>query len=188
MAETPSNAIERGRIAPDFSLRNTNPNFNASQVCLADFSKARGLVVAFICNHCPYVIRIKPALAEFASDYAGRGISVVAISSNDVSTHPADSPENMSQDALQFNYPFPYLYDESQAAAKAYDAVCTPDFFLFDGDRKLIYRGQFDDSRPGNAIPATGSDLRAAASALLGGQSVASEQKPSVGCSIKWKR
>ncbi len=188
MAETPSKALEPGRIAPDFSLPNTNPNFNASQVSLADLSKARGLVVAFICNHCPYVIKIKSAFAEFASDYANRGISVVAISSNDVATHPADSPQNMSQDAVTFNYSFPYLYDESQTVAKAYDAVCTPDFFLFDEDRKLIYRGQFDDSRPGNTIPASGSDLRAAADALLSGQSLTSEQKSSVGCSIKWKR
>ena len=188
MVETASKMIELGQIAPDFSLPNTNPDFNSSQVSISDFSDADGLVVAFICNHCPYVIGIKSAFAQFAREYADRGIAVVAINSNDVSTHPADSPEKMSQDAVQFNYEFPYLYDESQEVAKAYDAACTPDIYLFDEQRKLIYRGQFDDSRPGNQITATGADLRIAADALLSGNEIATDQKPSIGCNIKWKK
>jgi len=188
MVETISKMVDLGTAAADFSLPNTNPNIDANEVSLSDFADAQGLVLAFICNHCPYVVKIKQAFSQFAADYAQSGIAVIAISANDISTHPADAPKYMTQDAIRFNYPFPYLYDESQRTAHSYDAVCTPDFYLFDSSRRLVYRGQFDDSRPGNSIPSTGSDLRAAVDALLGGESISENQKPSVGCSIKWKR
>ncbi len=145
-------------------------------------------VVAFICNHCPFVIHLKQQLADFGRFCREHGVSMVAISSNDVATHPADAPDKMALDAEEYAYPFPYLYDEDQDVARAFDAACTPDFFVFDTDGKLAYRGQFDDSRPGNGLPVTGSDLRAAVTALLGGQRPSAEQKPSIGCNIKWKR
>jgi hypothetical protein len=141
----------------------------------------------FLCNHCPYVQHVADGIARFARDYAGRGLAAVAISSNDVASYPADAPAKMAEEARRRGYPFPYLYDESQEVAKAYRAACTPEFYLFDRDRRLVYRGQFDASRPGSAVPVTGADLRAAVDALLAGRPVPADQKPSVGCSIKWR-
>ncbi|MEO2022043.1 MAG: thioredoxin family protein, partial [Pirellulaceae bacterium] len=148
---------------------------------------APGMLVIFMCNHCPFVIHLASALAQFALDYHGSELAIVGISSNDVSSHPQDSPEQMIHEAEQRGYVFPYLYDEEQEVAIAYRAACTPDFFLFDGEQKLVYRGQFDSSRPDSGIPVTGEDLRQAVDAVLAGQEVSSEQKPSLGCNIKWK-
>ncbi len=143
--------------------------------------------MAFICNHCPFVKHIREGLAEFGRDYLKRGLGVVAINSNDIDRYPADSPEMMAREVEEAGYPFPYLYDEPQQVAAAYRAACTPDFFLFDEDGKLVYRGQFDGSRPGNDVPVTGEDLRAAADAVLEGRPVSEDQTPSLGCNIKWK-
>jgi len=156
-------------------------------VALEDFAASPALLIAFICNHCPYVKHILEGVVALARDFGPRGLALVAISSNDVERYPEDAPAEMARIATLKGFTFPYLYDESQQVAKAYQAVCTPDFFLFDRDRRLAYRGQFDGSRPGNQVPVTGADLRAAAEALLHGSPVASEQTPSVGCSIKWK-
>jgi peroxiredoxin len=172
-----------GTPAPDFRL----PDTNGKIVSLADFSSAPALAVLFICNHCPYVKHIRATLAELAREYQKRGAAFVGISSNDVVTHPADSPENMKLEVKLAGYTFPYLYDETQAVAKAYHAACTPDLFLFDKHHKLVYRGQFDSSRPGNGAPVTGNDLRAALDAVLAGKPVSPHQAPSVGCNIKWK-
>ena len=187
MAAIESKMIELGTIAPEFTLPNTNPNIASNKVALSDYSTAKGCVVAFICNHCPYVVHIKQAFSDYARDYKDQGIAVIAINANSAAAYPSDSPENMTTDAIQHNYGFPYLYDESQEVARAYDAACTPDIYLFDSARKLVYRGQFDDSRPGNDIPVSGTDLRAASDALLAGESISYDQKPSLGCSIKWK-
>jgi len=187
MAETPSNMLKLGTRAPDFTLPNTNPNFPSGNTSLTDFEQSRGVVIAFICNHCPYVIHIKEAISDYAREYAGKGISVIAISANDVVSHPQDGPDKMASDAVRHSYIFPYLYDETQAVAKAYDAACTPDIYLFDSDLKLVYRGQFDSSRPGNQIPVTGEDLRNASEALLAGAAISLDQIPSVGCNIKWR-
>lgn len=187
MPAVESTTIELGTRAPEFSLPNTNPNYPNARVALSDFSGSKGLVVAFICNHCPFVVHIKSSFAEFAREYQQKGIGVVAISANDVCCHPADGPEKMADDAVQFGYGFPYLYDESQDVARAYGAVCTPDIYLFDSGYTLVYHGQYDDSRPGKDIEVTGADLRAAADALLNGASISPDQKPSIGCSIKWK-
>lgn len=183
MVRTPSTMLPLGTPAPDFSL----PNVDGQTVSLADAAGPKGTLVMFICNHCPFVKHVADQLAALGRDYLPRGLGVVAISSNDVSAHPADSPEQMVHEAEDRGYVFPYLYDESQEVAQAYHAACTPDFFLFDGDKKLVYRGQLDASRPGNDIPVTGADLRAAIDAVLGGQPVAAEQRPSLGCNIKWK-
>jgi peroxiredoxin len=172
-----------GTRAPDFAL----PNVDGRTVTLADSAGPKGTLVMFICNHCPFVKHVADQLAALGSEYLPRGIGVVAISSNDVSSHPADSPEQMVHEAEDRGYVFPYLYDETQEVAHAYHAACTPDFFLFDGDRKLAYRGQLDASRPGNDVPVTGADLRAAIDALLAGHPVPTEQRPSLGCNIKWK-
>jgi peroxiredoxin len=172
-----------GTGAPDFAL----PNVDGRTVTLADAAGPRGTLVMFICNHCPFVKHVADQLAALGRDCLPRGIGVVAISSNDVSLHPADSPEQMVHEAEERGYVFPYLYDETQEVAHAYHAACTPDFFLFDGDRKLAYRGQLDASRPGNDVPVTGADLRAAIDALLSGHPVPAEQRPSLGCNIKWK-
>jgi len=172
-----------GTAAPDFRL----PDTNGKTVALADFASAPALVVMFICNHCPYVRHIRSGLAEFGREYQKRGAAIVAISANDIETHPEDSPARMAQEAKAAGYTFPYLYDASQAVAKAYKAACTPDIYLFDKGRKLVYRGQFDASRPGNGVPVTGKDLRAAVDAVLGGKPVAPVQTPSIGCNIKWK-
>ena len=182
MVKTASTMLELGSTAPDFAL----PNVDGSTVSRSDFS-GRPLLVAFICNHCPFVVHIRDEWVKFAAEYREKGIAVVAVSSNDVTTHPDDSPERMKEDAETYGYTFPYLYDESQDVAQAYRAACTPDFFLFDADHKLVYRGQFDDSRPESGIPVTGQDLRAACDAVLAGSPVADEQKPSIGCNIKWK-
>jgi peroxiredoxin len=183
MVRTPSTMLPLGTPAPDFEL----PNVDGRLVSLADAAGPRGTVVMFICNHCPFVKHVADELAHLGRDYAGRGIGFVAISSNDVATHPADSPEQMVREAEERGYPFPYLYDGSQAVAQDYHAACTPDFYLFDADRRLVYRGQLDASRPGNDVPVTGADLRAAIDAVLAGRPVAPEQRPSIGCNIKWR-
>jgi peroxiredoxin len=172
-----------GTQAPDFELINVDGRV----MSLADAAGPKGTVVMFICNHCPFVKHVADQLAALGRDYSSSGIGFVAISSNDVSTHPADSPEQMVREAEERGYPFPYLYDETQDVAKEYHAACTPDFYLFDAGRNLVYRGQLDSSRPGNDIPVTGSDLREAIDALLAGRPPVSEQKPSIGCNIKWK-
>jgi peroxiredoxin len=183
MAATESNMLALGTPAPSFRL----PDFNGKVYALEDFKDAKGLVVAFICNHCPFVKHVRPELARFARDYQSKGIAVVAISSNDIEAYPQDGPQGMAEEARSAGYVFPYLFDESQAIAKAYSAACTPDFFLFGPDRKLVYRGQFDNSRPGRGNP-TGADLRAACDALLSGRPISADQKPSIGCNIKWKK
>lgn len=180
---TQSTMLDLGTSAPDFRLT----SFDGKATALADFHDARGLVVAFICNHCPFVKHIRNEFAQFAREYQSRGIAVVAINSNDIEAYPADGPEGMASEARSAGYTFPYLLDETQAVAKAYRAACTPDLFLFDAQRKLVYRGQFDDSRPSKGS-ATGADLRAACDALLGDAQVTTDQKPSIGCSIKWKK
>lgn len=183
MVRTPSTMLPLGTQAPDFEL----PNVDGRVVTLADVAGPRGTAVMFICNHCPFVKHVADQLAQLGRESMSRGVGFVAISSNDVSTHPADSPEQMVREAEERGYPFPYLYDATQDVAKAYRAACTPDFFLFDSDRRLVYRGQLDASRPGNDIPVTGGDLRAAIDAVLAGRPVATEQVPSIGCNIKWK-
>ncbi len=183
MALTPSTMLPLGTTAPDFNL----PDTQGHDTALADFSAAPALLVAFICNHCPYVKHLRAGLAQLARDYQPRGAAIVAISSNDVANYPEDGPAKMKEEASSAGYTFPYLYDETQAVAKAYRAACTPDFFLFDAARKLVYRGQFDNSRPGNGVPVTGQDLRAALDAVLAGEPVRADQKPSIGCNIKWK-
>ena len=183
MALTESTMLELGTVAPDFALTDA---VSGKTVKRDDF-KGRPLLVMFICTHCPYVKHIEKSLGKLSADYAGKGLAMVAISSNDVTTHPADSPAGMKQQAQEFGFKFPYLYDESQAVAHAYNAACTPDPYLFDKDLKLVYRGQYDDSRPGNGVPVTGKDLRAAIDLVLAGKPVAKEQKPSIGCNIKWK-
>jgi peroxiredoxin len=173
-----------GTKAPAFRL----PDPQGKWVSLDDFKDAPALLVAFICNHCPYVKHIRSRFAELAKEYQGQGVGVVGINSNDVENYPDDAPEKMAEEIKQVGYTFPYLYDESQEVAKAYRAACTPDFYLFDREHRLVYRGQFDDSRPGNGRPVTGADLRAALDAVLAGRPVSSKQRPSLGCNIKWKR
>lgn len=183
MARTPSTMLPLGTPAPEFSL----PNIDGATVKLGDFAGEKGLLVVFMCNHCPFVIHLADALAEFAKEYQGKGLAIVGISSNDVAGYPDDSPEKMVTEAQQRGYVFPYLYDETQEVAKAYRAACTPDFFLFDADHKLAYRGQFDSTRPDSGATPTGEDLRAAADALLAGSCPTDDQKPSLGCNIKWR-
>jgi peroxiredoxin len=183
MVKTPSTMLPLGTVAPDFSLPDTEQDL----VSKDDFDEAPGLLVMFLCNHCPFVKHIRDPLARLAAESRSRGLAIVAISSNDVSAFPEDSLEMMRQEAQDAGYTFPYLYDESQNVAKAYRAACTPDFFLFDGERRLIYRGQFDDSRPGNDVTVTGNDLAAAIDALIEKRPVSAQQKPSIGCNIKWK-
>lgn len=185
MALTPSTMLPLGTPAPDFALPDV---VSGKIVRRSDFEGKAGLVVLFICNHCPYVKLIREGLAAFGRDYLPKNIGIVAINANDVANYPDDSPEKMKLEAETVGYPFPYLFDETQEVAKAYRAACTPDIYLFDADHKLVYRGQFDDARPGNGKPVTGADLRAACDALLAGRSIPeAEQKPSVGCNIKWK-
>jgi peroxiredoxin len=172
-----------GTPAPDFKL----PDTSGKTVSLSDF-RDKPVLVMFICNHCPFVKHIRAELARLGRDFQSRGVGIVAISSNDVANYPEDSPAKMREEARAAGYIFPYLYDESQAVARAYDAACTPDFFLFDMKHRLVYRGQLDDSRPGNALPVSGKDLRAALDAVLTGKEVSPAQKPSVGCNIKWKK
>jgi peroxiredoxin len=183
MAETASTMLPLGTQAPHFEL----PDPHGKQTSSDDFRASSALLVAFICNHCPYVKHIRSSFAALAKEYQGRGVAVVGISSNDVESFPEDAPEKMAEEIVQAGYTFPYLYDESQEVAKAYHAACTPDFFLFDRDHRLVYRGQFDGSRPKNGLPVTGADLRAALDAVLAGRPVPGDQKPSVGCNIKWK-
>lgn len=183
MAATQSSMLALGTPAPSFRL----PAFDGTLVSLDDFRDACGLVVAFICNHCPFVKHVRPELARFARDYQPKGIATVAINSNDIEAYPQDGPAGMAEEARSAGYAFPYLFDESQDVARAYQAACTPDFFLFDAGRKLVYRGQFDSSRPGKGT-ATGADLRAACDALLGGVAIPAVQTPSIGCNIKWKK
>ncbi|KAF0192951.1 MAG: alkyl hydroperoxide reductase/thiol specific antioxidant/Mal allergen [Gammaproteobacteria bacterium] len=184
MARTSSAMLELGTVAPQFSL--TEPA-TGKRRSLAEFRGAPGLLVMFICNHCPYVMHIRAALADFAREYRDKGLAIVGINSNDVANYPDDSPEKMTEEVTATGYTFPYLYDESQSVARAYRAACTPDFFLFDNSRRLVYRGQFDDSRPRNGLAVTGADLRAAADALLAGRTISADQTPSVGCNIKWQ-
>ncbi len=184
MAETPSTMLPLGTTAPDFHL----PDSNGKYVALDDLKNAPALLVVFICNHCPYVKHIRAQFASLAKEYQAHGLAVVAINSNDIESFPEDGPEHMAEESREFGYTFPYLLDQSQQVAKAYRAACTPDFFLFDRNRRLVYRGQFDDSRPGNGRAPTGADLRAALEAVFAGRTVPEKQKPSVGCNIKWKR
>ena len=183
MARIPSTMLALGTPAPGFRLT----DFNGKVCTLEDFAAARGLVVAFICNHCPYVKHMRTEFARFARDYKEKGIAVVAICSNDTDAYPQDGPEGMAEEARSAGYSFPYLLDATQSVAKAYDAACTPDLYLFDEDRRLVYRGQLDDSRPGNNKPVTGADLRGAIEAVLASRAVNSDQKPSIGCNIKWR-
>lgn len=184
MALTPSNMLPMGTKAPNFNLKDTIDDHIKS---LHDLKGSHGTLVMFICNHCPFVIHVNEELVKLANDYKHEGINAIAISSNDVENYPQDAPHLMKQRALELNYPFPYLYDETQEIAKAYDAACTPDFFLFNDELKLVYAGQLDDSRPGNDKPVTGKDLRAAIDALLKDGNILNNQKPSMGCNIKWK-
>ena len=172
-----------GMAAPDFAL----PDTGGRTVVLGDFADAPGLLVVFMCNHCPFVIHLREELTRSVKRYQGKGLAVVGISSNDVEGFPQDGPELMAREAEERGYTFPYLFDETQSVAKAYTAACTPDFFLFDDERRLVYRGQFDGSRPGNDVPVTGSDLGAAVEALLEGNPISPDQRPSIGCNIKWK-
>jgi peroxiredoxin len=183
MVKTASTMLPLGTKAPDFELLNVD----GRMVSLADFKDAKALLVIFMCNHCPFVKHIAEGLVSLANDYMPRGMAMVGINSNDTSAHPEDSPERMVQEVEQRGYPFPYLFDETQEVAKAYRAACTPDFFLFDGQQRLVYRGQLDSSRPNSGIPVTGEDLRAAIDAVLAGQAAPEDQAPSIGCNIKWK-
>ena len=182
MALTNSTMLLLGTKAPDFSL----PDTNSKMVSLAGFRDAP-LLVIFLCNHCPYVQHVAFALAKLAAEYQNKGVRVVGINSNDAQGYPADSPAMMRQEVRRVGYTFPYLYDETQSVAKAYQAACTPEFYLFDKDHKLVYRGRFDGSSPGNTTPTTGEDLRKALDAVVAGKPVPAEQKPSMGCNIKWK-
>jgi len=184
MAATESTMLELGTIAPDFALPDA---VSGNTVRRDDYKGKKALLVFFICPHCPFVKHINEALAALGNDYQNQPIAIVAISSNDAVTYPTDSPAGLKQQAETFGFNFPYLYDETQAVAKAYSAACTPDFFLFDDKFSLVYRGQFDASRPGNGVPVTGNDLRAAIDLLLAGKPVPTEQRPSIGCNIKWK-
>ena len=185
MVAVNSTMLPLGTSAPDFELPDAS---SGRTIALAELAGAPALLVMFICNHCPYVKHIRAGLAAFGRDYEKRGLAIVAINSNDTSTHPDDRPDKMADEARSAGYTFPYLFDETQSVAKAYHAACTPDFFLFDRDQRLVYRGQFDDSRPGNDRRVTGADLRAAADAVLAGKPITIEQRPSIGCNIKWKR
>lgn len=183
MAATPSTMAPLGTPAPDFSL----PDHEGKEVSLDDLRDGKGLLVAFICYHCPFVAHIREELGRLGRELQEKGLQVVAINANDLTQYPQDGPEGMAAEIREGGYTFPYLLDETQEVAKAFTAACTPDFFLFDGGMKLIYRGQFDDSRPGNGIPVTGRDLRGAADALLSGNPIPEDQRASIGCNIKWK-
>lgn len=183
MALTPSNMLALGTKAPNFNLPDTISDTNKS---LEELKSDKATLIMFICNHCPFVKHIQEELVRLANDYIPKGVSVVAISANDAANYPADAPDKMKQVAKEFAFPFPYLYDQSQEVAKAYDAACTPDFYIFDKNLVLVYRGQLDDSRPGNNVPVTGKDIRTALDAILHGNPVDAQQKPSMGCNIKW--
>lgn len=183
MVLTPSTMLPLGTPAPDFSL----VNVDGRTVSLSDFEGTPALLVIFMCNHCPYVIHVADHLAQLTQEYLARGVAIVGINSNDVANYPADSPEQMVAETEQRGYAFPYLYDETQEVAQAYKAACTPDFFVFDADKRLAYRGQMDGSRPDSGTPVTGEELRAALDAVLAGKKPSEEQRPSMGCNIKWK-
>ena len=184
MALTPSTMLALGTWAPDFTLPEV---VSGKKVSLDSFAGKKALLVMFICRHCPYVQHIKEELARLGKDYVGKEVGIVAISSNDAKNYPDDAPASLKAMAQELGFTFPFCYDETQEVAKAYQAACTPDFFLYDKDRKLVYRGQLDDSRPGNGKPVTGRDLRSALEAVLAGRPVDPNQRPSVGCNIKWK-
>jgi peroxiredoxin len=179
-----STMLPLGTEVPDFALADV---VSGRTVTLRDFDDKPALLVMFLCRHCPYVAHVRPAIASLAREHVGSALGIVAIGPNDPARHPEDAPEGLAGEAVEAGYPFPYLFDETQEVAKAFTAACTPDFFLFDADRRLVYRGQFDGSRPGNGVPVTGEDLRAAIDALLEGRPVSSDQHPSAGCSIKWR-
>lgn len=183
MVRTPSTMLPLGTPAPDFAL----PDVDGKTVKLSDFKGSAGLLVVFMCNHCPFVIHLADALAAFGMEYQEKGLAMVGISANDADAYPADSHDKMALEAEARGYTFPYLYDESQDVAKAYRAACTPDFFLFDSGHKLVYRGQFDSSRPDSGVTPTGENLRAACDAVLAGRKPSEKQLPSIGCNIKWK-
>ncbi len=183
MVLTPSTMLELGTIAPDFTL----PDPTGRQFALADQKIDKGLLIIFMCNHCPYVIHIREQLVAAIRRYQKQGIAVVAINSNDYIAHPDDSPAKMADDAEVFDYSFPYLVDQNQQVARAYRAACTPDLFLFDAGKRLVYRGQFDGARPGNNIPVSGADLTAAVQNVVKGNAITAHQQPSMGCNIKWK-
>ena len=185
MAETPSTMLPLGTIAPDFTLPDT---VSGNEIALSDIKSDQATVVMYLCNHCPFVKHVNPELVRLANDYQAKDVAFVAISSNDVENYPQDSPQLMKEVAEQLGYPFPYLYDEDQSVARAYQAACTPDFFIFDPQMKLTYRGQLNSSRPSNNIPVNGEDIRAALDAILAGEPVSQEQRPSIGCNIKWKK
>jgi peroxiredoxin len=179
-----STMLALGTYAPDFDLPDVT---NGRRVRLADLGDKKALLVMFICRHCPYVAHVRDELARLGRDYAGADLTLVAISANDPDGYPADRPESLAEEAALAGYTFPYLFDETQEVAKAYTAACTPDFFLFDAERRLVYRGQLDDSRPSNGLPVTGADLRSAIDAALSDRPVSQDQRPSIGCSIKWR-
>lgn len=183
MARTPSQMLPLGTPAPEFNL----PDANRKMHSLDDAAGSRAYLVMFICNHCPFVKHVADELARLGKDCQEKGVAVFAINSNDVESHPADGPDKMKEEAASRGYTFPYVLDGDQSVAKAYEAACTPDFYLFDADRRLVYRGQLDSSRPGNDEPVDGADLRRAIDAVLAGEPVAAEQLPSLGCNIKWK-
>ena len=185
MALTPSTMLALGTQAPDFSLPDV---VSGKKISLSTFVPPKALIVMFICRHCPYVQHVRQELARIGLDYASQDIGIVAISSNDVKNYPDDAPDKLREMAVQLGFTFPFCYDESQEVAKVYSAACTPDFFLFDRGRRLVYRGQLDESRPGNNKPVTGQDLRAAMDAVLENRPVSQDQRPSVGCNIKWKK
>jgi peroxiredoxin len=184
MTRTESTMLPLGTLAPDFRLQEV---VSGKNVGLADFANKEGLLVMFICRHCPFVKHVQQELARIGHDYAAMPLGIVAISPNDAKAFPDDAPDSLREMAIELGFRFPYCFDETQNVAKAYDAVCTPDFFLFDKDRRLVYRGQLDDSRPRTDIPVTGRDLRAAIDSVLEGRPVSAQQKPSIGCSIKWR-
>ena len=184
MARTPSAMTALGTTAPDFTLPDM---VSDKQISLQEIKAEVATVIMFICNHCPFVLHVNAALVKLANEYSTQKISFVAISSNDVTTHPDDAPDKMKATAMQLKYPFPYLYDETQEVAKVFNAACTPDFFIFNNKLELVYRGQLDDSRPGNGIPVSGRDIRRALNCLINNQPVPVEQQPSIGCNIKWK-
>ncbi|MGB6931348.1 MAG: thioredoxin family protein [Acidobacteriaceae bacterium] len=185
MARTASTMLALGTTAPDFSLPDV---VSGKTITREQAAGPRGLLVMFLCAHCPFVQHVNQELGRLGRDYAGRGLGIVAISSNDAETYPDDGPEGLRRQARKQGFQFPYLFDETQEVAHAYEAACTPDFFLFDADKKLVYRGQLDASRPENGVPVDGRDLRAAVDQVLAGKPVAAEQKPSIGCNIKWKQ
>lgn len=184
MALTPSNMLPLNTVAPDFTLLDVISNKNLS---LAQMKSPKGTVIMFICNHCPFVLHVRDELAKIATEYIAKGIAFIAINANDYTHYPADAPDKMRTFFSDLGNPFPYLIDETQEVARAYDAACTPDIYLFDGDLRLVYRGQLDSSRPGNNIPVTGNDLRSALDNVLAHKPITTEQKPSMGCNIKWK-